>query len=48
MGSFPAQPANLNDPSRLHKIDKLREISISEYVPLPQVISVSQNNDMID
>ena len=28
---------NLADPSLLDKIDKLRELNVSDYIPLPQV-----------
>ena len=27
----------LDDPARLEKIDKLRELGIGDYIPLPQV-----------
>lgn len=39
MVSTDEQLKRLTDPSLLDKIDGLRELNISEYVPLPQVSS---------
>ena len=38
MASVDEQLTQLTDPSLLDKIDVLRELNISEYIPLPQVI----------
>ncbi len=37
MASADEQLKRLTDPSLLDKIDGLRELNISEYIPLPQV-----------
>jgi len=39
MASADEQLKRLTDPSLLDKIDGLRELNISEYIPLPQVSS---------
>ncbi len=39
MASADEQLKRLTDPSLLDKIDGLRELNISEYIPLPQVNS---------
>lgn len=40
MASSDEQLTRLTDPFLLEKIDGLRELNISEYVPLPQVNSL--------
>ena len=40
MASSDEQLTRLTDPSLLEKIDGLRELNISEYIPLPQVNSL--------
>ena len=37
MASTLAGIEKLDDPARLEKIDKLRELGIGDYIPLPQV-----------
>lgn len=37
MTSVDEQLKQMTDPTLLDKIDKLRELKISEYIPLPQV-----------
>jgi len=37
MASSDEQLTRLTDPSLLERIDGLRELNISEYIPLPQV-----------
>ena len=39
MASVNEQLKQLTDPSLLDKIDALRELNVSEYIPLPQVSS---------
>lgn len=47
MASAEEQLKRLTDPSLLDKIDGLRELNISEYIPLPQVSSsVIENVDI--
>lgn len=41
MASADEQLERLTDPSLLDKIDGLRELNISEYIPLPQVKQLS-------
>lgn len=44
MASVDEQLTQLTDPSLLDKIDALRELNISEYAPLPQVICCARRS----
>ncbi|KAL8910048.1 MAG: hypothetical protein Q9171_004643 [Xanthocarpia ochracea] len=44
MASADEQLKRLTDPSLLDKIDGLRELNISEYIPLPQLVVVGDQS----
>ncbi|KAL9130729.1 MAG: hypothetical protein Q9217_001166 [Psora testacea] len=44
MASAEEQLKRLTDPSLLDKIDGLRELNISEYIPLPQLVVVGDQS----
>ncbi len=47
MASADEQLKRLTDPSLLDKIDGLRELNISEYIPLPQVSSFIERENLL-